>query len=277
MESTSPGAKVILVSAPGEERWGELFRLRFEAAARARRSSIDLVVEPWSTAQLATGVSGLGERESPVALLLLLTDSLIKSLRGNQTSIATIGKNVLSFGIRCEPLTGEPPWLPNVLESLGPSGKALSRTSDKDIEKVIDDIVDTVMKKLAGLHGAQVRADTDQLADEGRRSGPASSGTQPLARLSEFKTVDSIAFLMKRAAEMATGATPPNAITTSFMLFAIAESTDTEGPWTPHFLLEALKRHSPSYEQVRDRYFESQGVRGLIVRGCGRPSRPASF
>lgn len=95
---------------------------------------------------------------------------------------------------------------------------------------------------------------------------PSATGTVPLARLSEFKTASSIPFLMNRAAEMASGVTPPIAVTTSFMLLAFAEATDTGGPWTAHFLRELIDRHTKEYEAIRDRHFRKRGSRGLQAR-----------
>ncbi|ARO87886.1 hypothetical protein EBAPG3_008960 [Nitrosospira lacus] len=95
---------------------------------------------------------------------------------------------------------------------------------------------------------------------------PSATGTVPLARLSEFKTASSIPFLMNRAAEMASGVTPPIAVTTSFMLLAFAEATDTGGPWTAHFLRELIDRHTKEYDAIRDRYFRKRGSRGLQAR-----------
>ncbi len=92
------------------------------------------------------------------------------------------------------------------------------------------------------------------------------AGTVPLTRLSEFKTADSIPFLMNRAAEMASGVTPPIAVTTSFMLLAFAGATDTGGPWASHFLRELIEKHTIEYEAIRDRYFKKRGSRGLQAR-----------
>jgi len=100
-------------------------------------------------------------------------------------------------------------------------------------------------------------------ADEAQRAAEGRPGAQPLTRTSEFETADSIEFLMRRAIDMATGPTPPKTLNTSFMLFAITESTDTEGPWAAHFLLDAINKLSPDYKQVRDRYFRGKKVRGL--------------
>ena len=259
--ATSRSATVILVSAPGEERWNKLFRLRFEAAVKTRSAPLDLVVEPWGADQLASGVPGLGEREEPVAMLLLLTESITESLQASHASFTTIGRNVLQFRILCEPMTGDESWLATVSEPLGPSGTALTLIPTEELEKVIKDIVDTVTKRLAEVQYLQVNANANPLADQSKHEIQSSRGTQPLTRLSEFEIEDSIEFLMKRATEMATGATPPNTITTSFMLFAISESTDTKGPWAAHFLHEALNRLSSAYEEVRGRYFKSKGVR----------------
>jgi len=99
--------------------------------------------------------------------------------------------------------------------------------------------------------------------DEAQRAAVGRPGSQPLTRISEFETADSIEFLMRRAIDTATGPTPPNTLSTSFMLFAISESTDTEGPWAAHFLLSALNKLSPEYKQVRDRYFRSKNVQAL--------------
>lgn len=95
---------------------------------------------------------------------------------------------------------------------------------------------------------------------------PSDAGTVPLTRLSEFKTASSIPFLMNRAAEMASGVTPPLAVTTSFMLLAIAEATDTGGPWAAHFVRGLINKHTKEYEVIRDRYFRKHGSRGLRAR-----------
>src|SRR5262249_229121 len=137
----------------------------------------------------------------------------------------------------------------------------LSRLTWVDFRASLDD-QDAFRLLVAGIRGLPPGRKPDLASmnpptEEAQRAPEGRPGAAPLTRKSEFETADSIEFLMQRAIDMATGATPPNTLSTSFMLFAISESTDSEGPWAAHFLLDALNKLSPDYKQVRDRYFRS--------------------
>ncbi|GAB1718904.1 MAG: hypothetical protein NTAFB09_06350 [Nitrosospira sp.] len=96
-------------------------------------------------------------------------------------------------------------------------------------------------------------------------------GVVPLAQLAEFRTAPSISLLMERAVRMASSNTTLGVVTTSFLLFTIAEATDTEGPWTAHFLRNLIDSYAKEYGAVRDHYFSRRGSLGLkpIVKGGG--------
>lgn len=135
-----------------------------------------------------------------------------------------------------------------------------------------------------GMEAAQQpdRQPAEPSSQTSREQPPSPStsdaGVVPLAQLLEFNTAPSIQFLIERAAKMISGATPPGVVTTSSMLFAIAEATDTEGPWAAHFLRNLIGRRAKGYEAIRDRYFSRRGARGLHGRREGAvPEAPVEM
>ena len=208
----------------------------------------------------------------------LLKDGLRKALDQSKTCVVFLGPSGLGPWIDEEMLVALDERVRSesfrVIPVLLPGAKPkdeqtlpgfLSRLISVDFRAGLDD-QDAFRQLVALIRGDASEPDLTSVnppTDEAQRTAEERPGEQPLTRISEFETADSIEFLMQRAIDMATGPTPPKTLNTSFMLFAISESTDTEGPWAPHFLLDAINKLSPDYRQVRDRYFRSKNVRGL--------------
>jgi hypothetical protein len=247
------------VISAGGARWPSLFQLKLEAALKKGPLPEDVTLRFWNVDEASGEFSDVIKGEGPSVLLLLLTDHLIKTIprltQATSTPSSSIGPR---FRVVCEPLNEELAWLADFAEPIGPD-QALSLLPDKDLKSAVDGIITTVSERLAAGE-APHETNANAPDNEAERSRPSRPRTQPLTRLSEFQTADSIAVVIKRATRMATRTSQASSITTSFLLFALSESTETDGPWAAHFLRETFDKLAQDYQAVRDRYFESKGV-----------------
>ena len=253
--------RIIVVSESLNDRWGILFKERLSEAAKKGEVPFEAIVEHWSAGQVATAGPSLSDSDAPVVLLLLLTSAFIGSV-SMEALISTQGRNVQRFQILCEPVDDNAlPWQ-DFGEDLLQRNQPLSLQDKEGLANAVDSIVKSVAERMGMMGELPADSVRIQSSEEPVRPQPGTGGSQPLTRLSEFDTVESIGQLMKDAVKLATGPTPPNRITTSFMLFALCEAASgDDNPWAATFLRDTIVRGSSKYVAVRDSYLEGKGAR----------------
>jgi hypothetical protein len=257
--------EIVLIRAASDEDWEKRLGVAMPDRASA---ALPVRFRSWTEKDLGDGFEsrklvgpGIG------AIIFFISDDLLASPAIYSDALRKVLAEATGrvFRVLSVPTKHELGWLASVARPLGPDDQPLAGLSDDHQAAVLRDIAAALLGSLDVS-----RESADDVEDPPNDGAPADDTNDaskvPLDRLSEFRTVESIPFLMKTATELATGRIPPISVNTTFMLFAICESAETPGPWTAQFLREFFTRNEAGYEAARDRYLRKRGARELRAR-----------